>query len=56
MDNKSKAHNEADMIQGCLNRMLLTEDQEEFTRMYESARLRLINIQALLCNRFNEEE
>ena len=37
------AHNEYDMLRGCMNRMFVTDDPEEIPRMYQSA-IRRIDI------------
>ncbi len=33
-----KAHNDYDMLKGCINRIFITDDKEELPRLYEGAK------------------
>lgn len=46
MDNSfiKQIHKEADMIDGCKNRMCVTDDEEELSLLYVSLNLRAANL------------
>ncbi len=55
-DELYKIRNEREMLDGCLNRMCVTDDKDEFIMMYQSAVNRIIRISEICTERFTESE
>ena len=53
---RQHAHNESDMLKGCMNRMFVTHDPEELMRMYQSAIRRIDIIRQYNTARLAKEE
>ena len=53
---KNTNANEYDMLRGNINRMLVTDDYEEFRKMYECALYRLEKIKSYNAHRIKNQE
>lgn len=51
-----EAFNHNDMMTGCINRMFITDEKEEFAIMYEGAKYYLDLIYQYNSDRLNDEE
>lgn len=51
-----RMHNEYDMLEGCVNRMFITDDQEELPRMRDSAKLRIDRLFELGMERLDKQK
>lgn len=49
-------YNECDMLKGCVNRMFITDNQEELPRMRDSAKLRIDHLFELGMERLGKEK
>ena len=58
MDNdfRNRIYNEANMLEGCKNRMCVTYDEDELSRLYVSLNLYAANLYTMNLRRIRDKE